>query len=497
MNLRAQAFSAGRWTSASLLLRALLQFAQTMILARLLTPADFGVMAITLAVYGVISLFVDLGLSNALIHFPERTARILSSLYWLNLGAALIMMLLLMIAAWPLAKFYDQSELIPVILLISLAMPLSAAGQQFRVLAEKDLRFHTLAGIEVASAIAGFACAILVAMLDGGVYSLVAAIVTTSAISSLLAWACLSKGLRPGFHFNLQEIKPHLGFGSYRLADTLLISAQMQVDILIGGAVAGSAAMGVYTLPRDLTLRLANTVVNPVVTRVGLPIMARVQADRSALKSIYLQTMRLTSSINFPIYAATALWAELIVAVVLGPQWHEAVDFMRVFAIWGLLRSTANPVGSLLNATGNVRRAFWWDLALLAIVPALMYLGAFAADLHGLAISLLLVQCAAFYPHYRFLVRPACGATFLEYVGALAPPMICTTFSVAAAWAAMALPIGQVYILAGISMTVGACVYLVGSILINKAWLRAMMELLSPLRRSPGAQRSVKPDHML
>lgn len=490
MSLRTQAFSAGRWTSSSLLLRAALQFAQTMILARLLTPADFGVMAIALAAYGAISLFVDLGLSNALIHFPKRTPGILSSLYWLNLAAALVMMLLLMAAALPIARIYGHPELIPAMLLISLAMPLSAAGQQFRVLAEKDLKFNSLAGIEVASAISGFVCAVLVAMFGGGIYSLVAGIVATSAISSILAWAYLSKGLRPGLHFNLTEVKPHLGFGTYRLADTLLISAQLQVDVLIGSAVAGPAAMGAYTLPRDLTLRLANTVVNPVVTRVGLPIMARVQADRAALKSIYLQTMRMTSSINFPIYAALALWADLVVEIFLGPQWHDAANFMRIFAIWGLLRSTSNPVGSLLNATGNVRRAFWWDLALLALVPGLMYLGLLTSELRGLAISLVFIQCATFYPHYRFLVSPACGATFGEYASAMTPPLICTSIAVAAAWMAMQLlPIEQSQLTTAGGIAVGICTYLFSSTLINKAWLKAMMELLAPLLRSVTAPK--------
>jgi len=108
MSLRSAAFSAGRWTTASLLLRAALQFAQTMILARILTPADFGLMAIIMAVYGVVSLFIDLGLSNALIHFPDRSRPLLSSLYWLNLGGAVLMMAALMLAAWPLAHVYRQ-----------------------------------------------------------------------------------------------------------------------------------------------------------------------------------------------------------------------------------------------------------------------------------------------------------------------------------------------------------------------------------------------------
>lgn len=481
MSLRSAAFSAGRWTTASLLLRAALQFAQTMILARILTPADFGLMAIIMAVYGVVALLIDLGLSNALIHFPDRSRPLLSSLYWLNLGAAVLMMATLMLSAWPLARLYGQSELLPAMLLLSLAMPISASGQQFRVMAEKDLKFSRLAWIEVSAAVGGFIAALLVAMLEGGVYAFIVAILVTSAISSGLAWAVLSKGIRPGLHFNLQEVKPHLSFGSYRLADTLLISAQMQADVLIGGAVTGSAAMGIYTLPRDLTLRLANTVVNPVVTRVGLPIMAKVQADRTALKSIYLQTMRMTSSVNFPIYAALALWADEVVALLLGSQWHDAGKYMQMFALWGLIRSTANPVGSLLNATGKVRRAFVWDLTLLLIIPGVLYLGFRVGGLYGLATAMLAVQLLTFYPHYHFLVKPACGASFVDYLGALTPALASTGIAVVAALLVMMPLDGTAWLRAAVGAVAGVAAYLVASFLFNRPWLQAMLELAQPV----------------
>ncbi len=480
MSLRSKAFSAGRWTTASLLLRALFQFAQTIVLARLLTPEDFGLMAVVIAVYGVLFLVIDLGLSNALIHFPDPSARVLSSLYWLNLLGALVMMLVLIGIAWPVALIYKKAELLPALLVMSLAMPLSALGQQFRVLAEKNLRFNALAVIEVVAALVGFAAAMLVAWLDGGVYAFIAGILTTAACGSVMAWLVLSDGGRPSLHFSFSEVRPYLNYGSFRLGDTLLISAQKQADVLIGGALVGASAMGVYTLPRDLTLRLANTVVNPVVTRVGLPVMAKVQNDRSALKSVYLQTMRMTSSVNFPVYAALAIWAEDVVLLLLGPQWAAAAIYMRIFALWGLVRSTANPVGSLLNATGMVRRAFWWDLCLLIIVPGLLYIALQVGGLVSLAVSMLVIQLMTVYPHYHFLVRPACGATFSEYLMALCPAALSTICAVAGGLAATLLgahPLARM----AVGGLVGAGCYVLASAVLNRSWLVAMHELLRPM----------------
>lgn len=483
MSLRKSAFSAGRWTAASLLTRALLQIAQTVVLARLLAPGDFGLMAIIGAIYAVVYLFVDFGLSNALIHFPQPSPAVLSTLYWLNIGAAVLMMLIFAALAWPLALVYQQASLTSAMLIMSLALPLAALGQQFRVIAEKELRFATLGIIEVAAAVCGFLAALVVAFLGGGVYSLIAGILVTAGTSSALAWMFLSKGLRPSFQLELPAVVPFLRYGSYRLGDTLCNSIQTQMDVLIGGAVVGAAAMGVYTLPREQALRLANTVINPIVTRVGLPVMAKVQGDRAALKSLYLRTLRMTSSVNFPIYTALALWADEIVAVLLGDQWRDAGHFMRVFAVWGLIRSTGNPVGSLLYATGQVRRAFWWNLGQLIFVSGLLWLAAARYGIEGLALAMLLVQVLIFYPLFRVLVQAVCGVRFQEYIGEMFPAL--ATTAVAAGCGLLVtsiLPLEPLTVLVFGGFTL-AVTYVGVSFLFNKPWIDAAVELIGPLFR--------------
>lgn len=483
MTLRKDVFSAGRWTTTSLLARALLQIAQTMLLARLLVPADFGLMATVGAVYAVVSLFVDMGLSNALVHFPRPSPTVLSTLYWLNLMAAGLMTLVYAALAWPLSLLYHQPALLPAMLAMGLAMPLGALGQQFRVMAEKELDFSRLAIIEVVAAASGFAVALTVAMLGGGVYALVAAILVASATGSALAWAFLSAGLRPDLRFDFREVKPYLRYGSYRLGDSLLNNLHSQADVLIGSSIAGSAAMGLYTVPRDLTLKLANTVVNPIVTRVGLPVMARVQADKATLKSIYLRTLRMTSSVNFPIYAAIAVWADELVALLLGSQWLNAGDYMRVFATWGMIRSVGNPVGSLLYATGHVRRAFWWNMALLFLTPCLLLPGASWGGTRGLAIAMLCTQALLFYPLFRFLVKPACGASLREYASALAPPLLASLVAMAAGFSVSQAVGGDIWVRAMTGSACFAAAYLATSWMVNRQWLEDLFELLAPMLR--------------
>jgi O-antigen/teichoic acid export membrane protein len=480
MSLRKAAFSAGRWTTASMMLRALLQITQTMILARLLLPEDFGLMATAGAIYAVVAIFTDMGMTNALIHFPKPSTRILSTLYWLNMGASLCLMLFFAGLAWPLAELYNRPMLIPVILTMSLALPLSAAGQQFRVMAEKDLRFTSLALIETTATLSGFGAALAIALAGGGVYSLVAALIAASTTGSLLAWLYLSKGLFPRFQYHASEAAPYVRFGAYRMGETLLNTLQTQADVLIGSMFAGTTAMGTYTVPRDLTLRVANTVVNPVITRVGLPVMAKVQNDAEALKSIYLQTIRMTSAVNFPIYAAMAVWAEQIVALLLGEQWHSAAFYIRIFAVWGMIRSVGNPIGSLLYATGQVKRALLWNLALLPITLICLLLGAKTGSNQGIAWTMLGIQIAIFLPLWRCLIYPICGATLREYLLQLLPAFASTIGAIAIGLV-VSIFFQQHWIKFFASITTTMIAYPVLSWKLNRQCALTIFELIRPL----------------
>lgn len=482
MTLRQAVFSAGRWTTASALLRVLLQFVQTIVLARLLTPADFGVMAVALVILSIFSVIADIGFSQALIHFPLPTRDTLSTLYWLSLGLACLLMLVLDAIAQSLSVLYQQPELFHVILILSPTLPIGAAGQQFRILAEKDLRFRTLAWIEVVAVIAGFSVALVLAIYQAGVYALVVATLTGTLVGSALAWMLLSQDLRPLLRFKLDSVTNYLRYGVYRLGDALLINVNAQMDILVGGAFAGANNMGAYAVPRNQSQMLATSLINPVVTRVLLPVMAKVQNDQNKLKSIYLQALRMTSAINFPLYVALAVWAEEVVSVLLGPQWSEAVWFMRVFAIWGLIRSVGNLTGTLLYSTGKVRLAFWWNLGMLLVIPGLL-VAALGAGVRGLALAMLGIQALTFYPLFRLFIQKTCGVDFLEFASVLCPPLFASIVAVALGFAASQSVSGEwPRLVCGGLLAIG--IYIALSYAINKSWFMAMRELLGWYRRN-------------
>ncbi len=485
IGLRQKTFSAGRWTATSALSRSALQVLQMVVLARLLVPADFGLMAIVASILAVLGLFADLGLSRAIIHFDDISEDALVSLFWMNLFMGLALSVLFAASAPLLGRVFGAKGLTSVLLATSPIFVLSAVGQQFRTLAEKDFRFSTLALIEIGSAVLGFLAAVVVALRGGGVFALVAAVLVTTASSSALAWWHLSAGYRPRLHCRPAETTRFLRFGSYLMGEGLANMVVRQSDVLIGGLMASPAALGLFAVPRDLSMRVG-MIVNPIITRVGFPVMSRLQGDRRALESVYLQTLGMTASVNFPVYVALGLFAQEVVALLYGSQWHGAATFLRILAAWGLIRSTGNPVGSLLHAVGAVKRAFAWNVVLLLLIPLLYWIVTSSCGLMGLAYSLVIIHIALVLPSWYFLVRPCCDASLDEYLRQLTLPLALASTAGVAAWlATRGVPHGTLRLALG--GLVGGAAYLALSYLFNRQWFDAMRVLLGfpPGSREP------------
>lgn len=475
MTLKKQAFSAIRWTSFSLFTRAFLQFAQIAILARVLTPADFGLVAIITSIMAFLQIFADAGISNAIIHHQKISNAQQSSLYWLNVAATFVLAITLALFSGVLARWYEQPNLDNLITLAALAMIASSIGLQLRLKAQKSLNFSPLAKVDVSAALLGFISAIASAFVGFGVYSLLIGTLTTSVLSSLLSWIYLSDGWRPRIRLKLSEIREFLQFGGYMMANNLANSFNSQIDVLLGGKMMSAQAIGQYSITKSLNLNIA-MIVNPIVTQVGLPVMAQAQNDPALLKRIYLQTMVMTASINFPIYIFLILFAPEVVALYLGESWTSTIPLMQTFAAWALLRSTGNPVGSLLMAKGRADLSFKWNLTWLFITPPAIWFGSqYGAT--GMAISMVLLGIVGYWPNWYFLIKPLSGIAFGEYSAHLIKPLLISILAVITGYLAMTLFSTPIYRFIG-ALLISSVTYLIMSFYWNKIWFQTIMEFI-------------------
>ncbi len=458
-----------------MLSKVALSLLQVAVLARLLAPSDFGLMALVTAVIAFAQIFSDMGISNAIIHHQKISQEALSSLYWLNVLASAALMLLLMLLGPFIAMWYQEPKMQTILTAVATTFLIVALSQQLRIIAEKKLLFPQLAIIELTASLLGFLVSVTIAYAGGGVYALVAGMLVSVIATTVLSWWILADGWRPLWRLRLDEVREFLSFGAYTIGFSLTNTINMQADVLIGGRVLGTSSLGVYTLPKQLSLRLA-MMINPIVTRVGMPLMARIQNDRSLLKSIYLKTLLMTASVNFPLYFMITIFSQEIVAIVFGDQWNESVPILRILALWALVRSTGNPVGSLLFALGRAKLMFWWSFCQMLFWIPIFWVGA-KFGIHGLAISLLFSMVLTVVPLWYILVRPSCGAEFFEYFKQLLVPFAISALAAGIGWGA-ALPFEMRVLRVCVGSVVGGLVYLALSRWFNRAWFAAITELL-------------------
>jgi len=475
MTIRNAAFSAIRWTSMAMLGRAVIAFAQIVALSRILDPADFRLVAIAVTIVGIGIVFTDMGISSALIRFRDVTVDELNSLFWLNVILGAVVTLSVAAGSPLIAMFYGDERLVPLVLLASTVFFVTALGQQQRAMAEKNLRFDILFKIDIASALFGFGLAVATALLGFGAMSIIAGNLANAGGVTLLSWILLADGWRPKASFSFTAAKRFVAFGSNVVAISMFNALALSGDIILGGRLITGPSLGYYFQPRDLCMRIM-FVVNPIVTRVSFPLLASVAHDRSKVKSVYLKAMKMTASVNFPIYAFLAVFGPEVVAIVLGPKWVASAPIMRILAIWCAVRSVGNPVGSLLFATGETKRAIYSALGVAIAVFVFVYIGA-PWGILGIPVALTVLYAILIPVFWATLVQPACGASFVEYHRVLLLPALTTTCAALAGVAVLQVTEGALERLV-IGGAAGALGYIASSWFINREWLLSMAELL-------------------
>lgn len=459
MSLKKQTFKGIKWTSVSTISTTVLQILQIAVLARFLTAEDFGLMALVQVLLGLSLIVVDAGISNAIIHKKEISHVQLSSLYWLTVGCGILLFGAMFATAPWIAVYYNQPMLGELIRIMSFSFLVLPLGQQYRFLLQKQFCFNVIAKVEVVASLASFVLAVVLAYLNFGVYSLVYSAFLRVVLVSLLFFVRGLRIHRPSFILRFGDIKEFIRFGLFQVGENFINYFNTQLDIIIIGKLLGANVLGVYSLAKTLVMRPAQ-VINPIITRVTFPVMASVQSRIRALKVIYLKTIKYVSLINFPVYVLMAVFAKETVLILFGPAWLEAVPILRILSVFGLVRATGNPVGSLLLAKGRADLGFYWNLALFFIIPITVYLAS-GYGIIGVCIGLLSLQILLTFPNYFFLVRKIAKAGMVEYFLNIFIPLAITLFAAVAASTAFFASSDWV------TLVVGAAIFVITYVIIN------------------------------
>ncbi len=417
MSLKKQAIGSVKWTSASTVITSAMQLIQIAVLTRYLDKKDFGLMAMALFVIGISKIFIDMGLSNALIYKQRINKYQLSSLFWLNIFLGVIIFGIILLLSPFIAYFYDTHGLKGVIDWTAVTFLILPWGQQMEALLRKDLRFKSLSIRDIISKGIGLIVAILLAIYGFGVYALVYANLASALISVILLLFLGLQDYRPAFLFSYRSLKNEgfFSFGLFQMGEKLINYFNTNFDTILIGKLLGMEALGLYNIAK-IVAKKPFQVLNPILTKVAFPIFSKMQNDLPRLKNAYLKTINLIAGSNAPLYLMMIIFARPIVIIAFGRDWIEAVPILQLLAIGTLFRSIGNPVGSLQLARGRADLGFYWNVGVFLIVPLAIWAGSYWGLL-GVAWALLFYRVLVIsFPSWFFLIRPLCKATYKEYL---------------------------------------------------------------------------------
>ena len=477
MSLKKQALRGVKWTSASSIIVAVIQLVQLSILAHYLEASDFGLMAIVAMIIGFSSLFLGLGVSASIIHKQDITHVQLSSLYWLNVISGLVLFAIVYAIAPLVAAFYHETELTPITRILAVNFVISSVSSQYGLLLQKALKFNVIAKIGIVSVLAGFVTAVSLVVQGYGVYTLVYASLMSALVAAAMNIYIGMKTHRLSLVFEYKEITSMISFGMFQMGERGINYFNSQFDVLLIGKLLGVEALGIYTVAKNLAMRPAQ-IINPIVTKVTFPVMAKAEGDTVQFKNIYLKTINYLSSINFPIYILMAILAEPIILILFGERWHDSIIILQILSIYGAIRSTGNPIGSLQLAKGRADLGFYWNLGLLFFIPLFIYVGSHW-DIVGISYSLLGLMVFLVLPNWYFMVQPLCGAGFKEYFRQILKPLIFAVIGgLFAHGGSLLLGIENIYLNVGLTTVMMGAAVLVLNVLFNHEFIDTLFELI-------------------
>ncbi|WP_167768396.1 lipopolysaccharide biosynthesis protein [Haloarcula amylovorans] len=373
----------GVWLSLLTVTDRVLRLGMFVVLARVLAPADFGLLGLGLLVLAVLRRISRLGLDEALIQREEADVDAYLDTTWaLTIARGVAIAAVTVAAAPAVAGVFAEPQLRSILPVLALSPLLAGLRNPGVVYFRKELAFHRQFVYTLSGTVAQVAVAVVIALVYQNVWALVVGVVAGTAVRTAVSHGI--HGYRPGFAFDAAAARELLGFGKWIFGSGLVLLALNQGDDALVGWLLGASALGFY----QMAFRLSNapaTEVSHVVSKATFPAFSKVQDDIERLREGFFRTVRVVVSLAFPMAVGIAVVAPVFVRAVLGPDWLPAVGAMRLLAFWGALRALVAVVGPLFQATGRPQYSTVLQLSRLAIAAALVYPAALRWGFSGVA----------------------------------------------------------------------------------------------------------------
>jgi PST family polysaccharide transporter len=429
--LSERVFTGMLWVLSGAGFQALVNVLVLVVLARLLTPREFGIVSAAMVVVGVSRVFGQMGVGPAVVQRRALDQRHVSAAFTISLVLGVLVGLVVLISAEPIARLFRIPELEDILPVFALVFPISSLAVVSEAMTQRQMRYDMIAVFGALSFLVGYgAVGIGLALAGAGVWALVIAQIAHAAVYASLLLIAQPRSV--GISFSRRELGELLRFGYGASIARLANYAALQLDNIVVGRWLGTDALGIYSRAYQLVMVPTNLIGN-MADRVLFPAMSSVQMDASRLERGHSHAISAIVMLAIPLSGTWIVLGPEIVSVLFGSQWDEMVLPLQVLAGFTALRASYKVSLALARAKGAVYRVAWRQL----LYAAAVFFGAWVGQFYGLLGVAVGVGCAITV-NFLLMLQLTFSLTaslwiqtlraFLRHAGAAAP-------IVAAVWA--------------------------------------------------------------
>ena len=393
-NIKEKTISGVRWTGVNRGVQSGFSFLITIILARLLQPEDFGLLAmatIFTIFAGFLSKFVS---GSAIVQKQELGPKEISSIFWANLLAGIITTAIVIITAPFIALFFKEPRLGPILMTLSLTFFLSSLYNVYKALLVKNLEFRFLYIVRISCTILSGLLAVILAYKGYGVWSLVWQAVAEELFTLILLW--IPYRWYPLMHFRWSEVRLIMNFSMNYLGFNVVNFVSESLPHLLIGKFLGSEALGFYTLAQRVVAFPLETT-SFITNNVLFPVFSKIQDDNLRIGELYLHAMKHVGFIIFPLMGGLFITAPELIQIVFGLKWMPAIFILQVLSVAGILQSISINNSVLYLTKGRTDLQFMTSLLFLLVMAMSIYIGT-NWGIRGVAISYVIASFIIIYP---------------------------------------------------------------------------------------------------
>lgn len=428
-NLKHKAVSGVIWTSIQRFLSLFIQFISGIVLARLLSPDDYGCIGMLMVFTLLANTIVDGGFSSALIQKKEPTQEDYSTIFFWNVGFAVCIYMLLFAAAPYIAEFYNISLLCPVLRVQGITVIIGAMQTVQVNMLNKQFRFKKISIVTLVTSIISLGVTIILAYRGFGVWALVAQNILVVFIPTIIYWA--TNKWKPSLIFSLRSFKELFSFGVYMFLTSLMTTLVKNVQSLLIGRFYNASTLGYFSKAAQ-TEKLASTSISQVMGQVTYPLYAEMQDDKARLGYAIKRITVVLAFVTFPLMMMLILVAKPLFILLYSEKWIESVPYFQALCISGMALCLHSVNGQAIAAIGKSKAMFIWSIIKQSIALLLLVVGLYFWGMTGLL-------CATvFNIWFVYFVNASLVSHFIRYRLArqlldLAPAMLLSflTFAIA------------------------------------------------------------------